>query len=880
MTSPLHSDSESRRLNENATREKYWAFWGTYLSERQWGTVREDYSNDSNPWTYFSHDDARSRAYRWGEDGLLGISDRYGRLCFAWCFWNEHDPFLKERLFGLAGPQGNHGEDVKELYYYLDATPTHSYARALYKYSQGAFPYEELLQENARRSCSQKEYELIDTGIFSENRYFDIEVEYAKADVEDLIIQVHISNRGPEPATLHVLPTLWFRNTWAWGKIHEECTERPEIFCDPQKPLQLRASHKQMGNYLLTYEGNPEALFTENESNTEVLFKTPNEQPWVKDAFHRYLVHGEKTAVNPQKHGSKAALHYRLSLQSAETKTLTFRLKNESTPTNRLSPNEILNFRKHEADTFYSHRLSETNTPEQRSIQRQALAGLLWSKQFYNFVFKEWSEGDSTSPPPPPGHADRNADWSNLFNRNILSMPDKWEYPYYCSWDLAFHMVAMARIDPDFAQAQLSLLLREWYMHPNGQLPAYEWNFSDVNPPVHVWAVLQVYKKSILQGKPDRCFLESAFQKLLLNFTWWVNRKDIDGNNLFAGGFLGLDNIGVFDRSRPLPTGGTLKQADGTAWMAFYSVQMLSIALELAQENSVYEDLASKFFEHFVRIVNAINEFCGSGLWNEEDGFYYDMLEVDGKHEPMRIRSIVGFIPLFASVTLPVRLTENMPNFRNRLRWFLKNHPVLSKHVLEGNSALDKNHRLLAITTQDQLKRLLEKMFDEEEFLSEFGIRSVSKFHEKSPFECQVNGQTYSVDYEPAEGITRMFGGNSNWRGPIWIPINFLIVASLRTFYGHFGSDFKVEFPTRSDNWVTLKTAADNLAKRIESLFVKNADGRRPCHGDAAAYTDDPAWKNLLLFYEYFDAETGRGCGASHQTGWTSLIADLIEKDF
>ncbi|MFV0337761.1 MAG: MGH1-like glycoside hydrolase domain-containing protein, partial [Chthoniobacterales bacterium] len=839
MSSPAPHNAETLRIRENAARKKYWAYWGTYLSERQWGTVREDYSADNNPWTYFSHDDASKRAYRWGEDGLLGISDRYGRLCFAWCFWNERDSLLKERLFGLAGPEGNHGEDVKELYYYLDATPTHSYARALYKYPQAAFPYDDLRRTNAHRSRSEREYELIDTGIFSENRYFDISVEYAKAEIEDLIIRICITNRSHQPASLHMLPTLWFRNTWSWGNIHEECTDRPEIFCDPQSTAQLQSSHPQMGDYLLSYEGAPTPLFTENESNTEILFRTPNTQPYVKDAFHRYLVQGEKTAVNPKKRGSKASLHYSLRFQGSESKTFTFRLRNKNAPACKFSADQILTLRKQEADIFYDEHLSSHTTPEQRNIQRQALAGLLWSKQFYDLVYKEWHDGDLNSPPPPPEHGSRNTDWDNLFNRDILSMPDKWEYPYYCTWDLAFHMVAMARIDPDFAKAQLILLLREWYMHPNGQIPAYEWNFSDVNPPVHAWAALQVYRKSAALGKTDYYFLESVFQKLLLNFTWWVNRKDIDGNNLFAGGFLGLDNIGIFDRSKPLPTGGTLKQADGTAWMAFYSVQMLNIALELAQTNPVYEDLASKFFEHFVRIVNAINSFCGSGLWNEEDGFYYDMLELDGRHEPMRIRSIVGFIPLFATAIIPLKLTKNLPNFKKRLEWFLKNHALLASHVLAGDALLDKNHRLLAITTQKHLQRILKKMFDTDEFLSPFGIRSVSKFHQKSPYKYRVGSQDYSVDYEPAEGTTGMFGGNSNWRGPIWIPINYLIIASLRTFHTHFGEEFKIECPTRSGNWITLEEAANKLAARIESLFTKNAEGRRPCHGDTPAYTEN-----------------------------------------
>lgn len=874
--------SETQRLITDCQRETFWKLWGPYLSERQWGTVREDYSADGNAWTYFPHDMARLRAYRWGEDGLLGWTDRFCRLCFSPVLWNGRDPILKERLFGLAGPQGNHGEDVKELYYYLDSTPTHSYCKALYKYPQAEFPYKRLVEENARRSRAQEEFELLDTGIFDNKRYFDVFVEYAKNTFEDILIRINIWNRGPEAATIHVLPSLWFRNTWSWGKIQEEVTSRPDIRL--LSDGRLLAEHLTLGAYCFASEtvhgeAGPEILFTENDTNQLACFGVPNPSPYVKDAFHRYVIHGEKKAVNPAHHGTKAAIHHVMEVPAGGMVTIRCRLCAESSwPSDPFADfHTIFEERIREADEFYAQRIGQHLTAEKKNIARQAYAGLFWSKQFYYFVQPEWQKGDPAQPPPPPSRASiRNADWAHLFSRDVLSMPDKWEYPYFCTWDLAFHTVSYANVDPIFAKEQLSLFLREWYMHPNGQLPAYEWDFSDVNPPVHPWAAWRVYRLPWLRGVRDHDFLESVFQKLLLNFTWWVNRKDPEGNNLFAGGFLGLDNVGVFDRSKPLPTGGTLHQADGTAWMAFYCIHMFSIALELAQRDPVYEDMASKFFEHFVRIAHAINEFGGTGLWNEEDGFYYDQLEVNGETIPLKVRSIVGFIPLFATTLIPKGYVSKLTGFQKRLKWFIEHRPLLTRHVIELNPDAADCARLLAIPSKTHLSRILRLMFDENEFLSPYGIRSVSKYHEKNPYIYRVNGNAYSVDYEPGEGRTGMFGGNSNWRGPVWFPVNYLIIESLRTYHRFYGENLKVEFPTGSDDWVTLGEAARRLTERLISIFLPDKNGRRPCHGHAAIYAEDPHWRDLVLFNEYFHADTGRGCGASHQTGWTALVTDLL----
>ena len=887
-TASMEPTTEEIRLGEDARRERFWKLWGTYLSERQWGTVREDYSSDGDVWSSFPFDHARSRVYRWGEDGLLGLSDRFGRLCFGLALWNGKDPILKERLFGLSGPQGNHGEDVKELYYYLDATPTHSYCKGLYKYPQSEFPYADLIAENGRRSQLQPEYELVDTGVFDQSRYFDVQVEYAKGSIKDILIRVTISNRGPEQADLVFLPTLWYRNTWSWGAIAEECLTEPKISI--ASPAAISASHEVMGDYEMTFEKGPDGslpqfLFTDNETNTERLYGVPSGRRYTKDGFHDAVIHGKSDAVNPERFGTKAAARYNLSIPAGGSVSLRMRLSAkgeiEGEPLDD-SFNDIFGLRTREADEFYDSKISPTLSMEEKRVARQSYAGLLWSKQFYNLVQTEWAKGDSTEPPPPAGHSLRNQDWENIFNRDLISMPDTWEYPYYCSWDLAFHMVALNRIDASYCKDQLILLLREWYTHPNGQMPAYEWNFSDVNPPVHGWATLMLYYSEKLKGNHDPDFLEKIFQKLLINFTWWVNRKDSDGNNLFEGGFLGFDNISVFDRSKPLPTGGKLKQADGSAWMALYCLVMLRMALELALENPVYADMGTKFLTHFTRIVEAINDFGGAGLWDEQDGFYYDHLKLEDQSIPIKVRSIVGFIPMFAAGIVTPEMRNFNPGYKNRLEWFIKNRPELCRHMLDTNCGVtdgpDAAH-LLTVTPRKRLESILRYMFDEEEFLSPHGIRSVSKYHEEHPYTYTVNGETYSVDYEPGEGETRMFGGNSNWRGPVWMPINFMIIRTLKMYDQFYGDGFKVEFPTRSGNWVTLGEASQLLAKRVTSLFVPDSEGNRPCHGGDARYASDPYWKDLILFNEYFHGDTGRGCGASHQTGWTALVAEILANE-
>lgn len=879
---------ESLRLEEDRQRERFWKLWGTYLSERQWGTVREDYSADGNPWTSFPFEEARSRAYRWGEDGLLGLSDRFGRLCFGLALWNGRDRILKDRLFGLSGPQGNHGEDVKELYYYLDGTPTHSYAKGLYKYPQAAFPYDELVAENARRDRNQPEYELLDTGVFDADRYFDVQVEYAKESITDILIRITVANHGPEAARIVLLPTLWYRNTWAWGNISEECLIEPEIRFD--SPGLLSATHHVMGEYQMAFDlgGDrkmPEVLFTNNETNTERLYNQPSPHRFTKDAFDDLVVHGIREAVNPGLKGTKAGVLYDQVIPAGGEMVFRLRLATkdswQGTPFDD-SFNDIFAKRIMEADGFYEEVLHSSLTLPEKKVARQAYAGLLWSKQFYNLVQTEWQRGDPTMPPPPEGHDARNADWRNVFNRDVISMPDTWEYPYYCSWDLAFHTAAFTRVDPNFAKDQLILLLREWYTHPNGQIPAYEWNFSDVNPPVHAWAALRLYREERLKGRADDAFLEKVFQKLLINFTWWVNRKDTDGNNLFEGGFLGFDNISVFDRSRPLPTGGKLKQADGTSWMAFYCLNMLQMALTLAESNPVYEDMGTKFIAHFTRIVAAMNDFCGEGLWDEQDGFYYDMLELEDRHVPLKIRSIEGFIPLLATCYTTGEQRSRSPGFTSRLLWYVKNRPQLSSYLLEINGDVSDPliDHLLTVTPKGRLERILRYLFDEEEFLSPYGIRSVSKYHEKHPYTYTVNGTVYAVNYEPAEGTSAMFGGNSNWRGPVWMPINYMIIQALRTYDHFYGENLKVEFPTRSGNFVTLGEAAELLARRVAGIFLPDEHGSRPCHGEEKRYADDPYWKDLVLFYEYFHGCSGKGLGAAHQTGWTALIAEIMAKEF
>jgi hypothetical protein len=878
--------AEAERLAQDSSRARNWKRWGPYLSERQWGTVREDYSPDGNVWDYFSHDQARSRAYRWGEDGLLGITDRQGRLCFGLALWNGRDPILKERLFGLTGPEGNHGEDVKEVYFYLDSTPTHSYFKGLYKYPQTEFPYEQLVRVNRERSKTEPEFELADTGVFDEHRYFDVFAEYAKADTDDILVRITVANRGPDAATLHVLPTLWFRNTWSWGRDGEGYWPRPSI--RRSGPASMLAEHMGLGSYTLNADlsrtgAAPEQLFTDNETNLTRLFGSPNPQPYVKDAFHRAIVEGDRSAVNPAEEGTKAAFHYALTVPPGGEQVLHLRLRKAGTTSGASfgkAFDRTFQDRVAEADEFYAAHLPAGATPEEQRVLRQGYAGLLWSKQFYHYVAPHWLEGDPSQPAPPPDRKQgRNADWHHVYNRDIISMPDKWEYPWFAAWDLAFHMIPFARIDPHFAKEQLLLLLREWYMHPNGQIPAYEFAFGDVNPPVHAWACWRVYKMTGAKGQRDRLFLERAFQKLLLNFTWWVNRKDPQGRNLFSGGFLGLDNIGVFDRSRPLPTGGHLEQADGTAWMAFYCNTMLSMALELASENPAYEDLASKFFEHFIAIADAINNLGGSGLWCDDDGFYYDQLHVEDSQRALRVRSLVGLMPLIAAEVLDERSFDQLQGFRKRMNWFLENRKDVTGQIacMYPRQAGDHVQRLLAIPTRARLERVLRYMLDESEFLSPHGIRSVSRVHHERPYELDVSGETYRVDYVPAEGNSGLFGGNSNWRGPVWFPINYLLVEALERYHHFYGNDVTVECPVGSGRMLNLKEVASELEARLARLFLPDASGRRPCHGDDPRFAADPHWKDLVLFHEYFHGDTGRGVGASHQTGWTALVLRCIE---
>ena len=881
--------AEDVRLAAAHSRAEDWQRWGPYLSERQWGTVREDYSASGDSWGFFPHDHARSRAYRWGEDGLLGLCDRQGRLCFALALWNGRDPILKERLFGLAGPEGNHGEDVKELYYYLDSTPTHSYMKALYKYPQAEFPYARLADENRRRGRDQPEFELLDTGVFNDDRYFDVIVEYAKATPQDLLIRVTIHNRGPEAATLHLLPTLWFRNTWSWFG-HDE---QPACYPGMQRQADgtVFAWHEALGEFSFAADATPQSptwLFTENVTNTERLYGAPNSGPHVKDAFHAHVVEGKTNAVSPDGIGTKTAAWYEVRLQPHASQEIRLRLtahdEKSWTPATAFGPEfeHLFVTRRGEADEFYRSKQRQELSSEAARIERQAFAGLLWSKQFYHYVVKQWLKGDEGQPTPPESRRfGRNRDWPHLFNRDVISMPDKWEYPWYAAWDLAFHMIPFAQIDGEFAKQQLLLFLREWYMHPNGQLPAYEFGFGDVNPPVHAWACWRVYKQTGPRGHRDRLFLARVFQKLLLNFTWWVNRKDIEGNNLFGGGFLGLDNIGVFDRSQPLPAGGRLEQADGTAWMAFFCSTMLAIALELAAEDPSYEDIASKFFEHFVAIADAMNTLGGNGLWDESDGFYYDQLKMEGREEPMRIRSIVGIIPLFAVEVLDPQTLDRLPGFKKRMDWFLKNRRDLSRQITiceRSRAATEQQptRLLLAIPSRERLQRVLERVLDENEFLSPFGVRALSKAHAAEPFVFQFDDQQLRVEYVPGESTSSVFGGNSNWRGPIWFPVNYLLIEALERYHYFYGDEFQVECPTNSGQWMSLKNVAAELSRRLASLFFPDSSGRRPCHGEDTQYSNDPNWRDLVLFYEYFHGDTGRGCGASHQTGWTALVTRLL----
>jgi len=868
--------AEQARIEEASKRTVHWRRWGPYVSERQWGTVREDYSQYGNAWEYLPHDHARSRAYRWGEDGIAGVCDNHQRLCFALALWNERDPILKERIFGLTGNEGNHGEDVKEYYFYLDSTPTHSYMKFLYKYPQAAFPYGRLVEESRRRGRGAPEFELMETGVFDEDRYFDVYVEYAKATCDDVLVRLTVANRGPETARLHLLPTIWFRNTWSWDHVSRRPRLRERTGLDGVPTIET--DHESLGSRWLHADGKPTLLFTENETNL-VRFPTRNvERLYVKDAFEDYLLRGRREAVNPQRAGTKAAAYYALALAPGGEATIDLRLRDEAdgeAPFGR-GFESMLAQRKTEADEFYASVIPATLDEDSRRVCRQAFAGLLWSKQFYYYDVARWLKGDPTEPPPPPGRDHgRNSDWMHLYNEDVLSMPDKWEYPWYAAWDLAFHCVPLALVDADFAKRQLRLLLREWYMHPNGQIPAYEWAFGDVNPPVHAWAAWRVYKiEAHRTGKADPVFLEKIFHKLLLNFTWWVNRKDVAGNNIFQGGFLGLDNIGVFDRSAQLPTGGFIEQSDGTSWMGMYCLNLLEIAMELGRLNPSYEDVASKFFEHFMYIAHAMNTL---GLWDENDGFFYDVLRLpNGDVEPLKVRSMVGLIPLFAVGTVGEEDLEKLPRFRSRLLWFVRNRPDICETVAKMNQLGPSQRRILSILNAERLRRVLKVMLDETEFLSPYGIRALSHYHLHYPYRLMIDGNEHRVQYEPAESSTGIFGGNSNWRGPIWFPLNFLIIESLQKYHYYYGDDFTVEFPTGSGNMMNLWQVARELSKRLESIFLRDADGRRPVYGGTEKFQNDPHWRDHILFYEYFHGDNGAGIGASHQTGWTALVAKLM----
>jgi len=877
---------EEQRLDESHQRTKHWKRWGPYLSERQWGTVREDYSANGTAWEYFPHDHARSRAYRWGEDGIGGISDRHQRLCFALALWNGRDPILKERLFGLTGNEGNHGEDVKEYYFYLDSTPTYSYMKYLYKYPQAAFPYTQLVEENRRRSKRDPEFELMDTGVFNENRYFDVFIEYAKASPEDILIKITAWNRGPEEAQLDLLPTFWARNIWSFGEKHGH----PKLSRVPDYmgAAVVFAEESRYGKRWLLAEGAPEMLFTENETNFKRVFNFNNATPYVKDSFNDYLLHGAHEAVNPAQTGTKSAARYHVKIAPGASATIRLRLTNvEPRPG---SPNpfddnfeKMFDIRIAEANQFYARRFPQERSADAHSVIRQALAGMLWSKQCYHYDVRTWLTGDAGQPTPPPERKQgRNHDWTHLYNADILSMPDKWEYPWFAAWDLAFHTVALSLVDPDFAKEQLVLLLREWFMHPNGQLPAYEWRFGDVNPPVHAWAAWRIYKiEKRIRGRADRGFLERVFHKLMLNFTWWVNRKDPDGMNVFQGGFLGLDNIGVFDRSQPLPTGGHLEQSDGTSWMGMYCLNMLAIALELAREDPAYEDVASKFFEHFVYIAKAINEHGPDGipLWDNEDGYFYDAVHLpNGEQHYLKVRSMVGLIPLFAVETLEPELIARLPGFQRRLQWFLDNMPDFSSRVDSSQTSPNGPRRLLSLVDRSQLVRMLGYMLNKEEFLSPHGIRALSKYHAAHPYILRINGNEYRVDYEPGESQSGLFGGNSNWRGPVWFPLNFLMIESLQKFHHYYGDDFRVECPAGSGQKMSLWDVSAEISRSLTHIFLRDENGRRPVYGSSDKFQNDPLWRDLILFYEYFHGDTGEGLGASHQTGWTGLVSKLLEQ--
>jgi hypothetical protein len=870
---------EKQRLEEDRLGQQPWRKWGPYLSERQWGTVREDYSSLGSAWEYSPHDHARSRAYRWGEDGLAGVSDDEQRLCLALALWNGRDPILKERLFGLSNGEGNHGEDVKEVYYYLDATPTHSYLKMLYKYPQREFPYSELVEKNRRGGKDQQEYELLDSGIFDDDRYFDVFVEYAKAGSEDLLMQVTVHNRGPEEAVLHLLPQLWFRNTWSWKPE----TRKPRLTA--AGPGTVEVHHPDLGDFALYAEGDAALLFCDNETNVARFYGVDGAKAYYKDAFHDYLVRGDRSAVNPEQTGTKAAMYYKLNVAAHGSSRVRLRLSPGPLTDPFLSFDNLLSERLAEADAFYADLQAGIADDDARAVQRQAFAGMIWSKQFFYYDVPEWLKGDPAQPEPPKERRHgRNSDWSHLNNSDVISMPDKWEYPWYAAWDLAFHMIPFALIDPEFAKGQLVLLTREWYMHPNGQLPAYEWAFGDVNPPVHAWATWRVFQIDRRQRGDcgDLAFLERVFHKLMLNFTWWVNRKDAQGRNIFQGGFLGLDNIGVFDRSAPLPTGGFINQSDGTSWMAMYCLNLMRIALELALHNPVYQDIATKFFEHFLHIAEAMTNIGGNergvGLWDEEDQFYYDQLNLpDGRMIKLKVRSMVGLIPLFAVETLEPELLEKLPDFKRRLEWFLNHRPDLASLVSRWQEPGRGERRLLSLLRGHRMKRLLRRVLDETEFLSEYGVRALSKAHEREPYTFWTSGMAHSVRYQPAESDSGLFGGNSNWRGPIWFPVNYLLIESLQKFHHYYSDHFKVECPTGSGKFLTINEVANELARRLTRIFLRDEHGVRPVLAYHAKLHKDPLFRDYVLFHEYFHGDTGRGVGASHQTGWTGLVAKLLQ---
>lgn len=868
---------EKKRLLEAKEMKTNWKKWGPYLTERQWGTVREDYSPNGTAWEYTTHDMARSKAYRWGEEGIGGISDEEQLLCFSVALWNDKDPIIKERLFGLSGNEGNHGEDVKEYYYYLDSTPTHSYMKMLYKYPQEVFPYRQLVEQNKHRGKGKPEFELIDSGIFDNNRYFDVFIEFAKSDPEEILIKITVFNRSSQNSELTVLPQIWFRNIWSWGQK----VDKPQLLLKKNQGIEIK--HQHLGKYFLYFQDTPQPLFCENETNMKKLYGIDDKTGYFKDGVNEFVVHGNKEAVNPENKGTKAALSYSLSIPSEKSKSIELRLSNKNLDHPFENYPTIFASRKNEADEFYKKLQNGIKVQDAKNIQRQALAGMLWSKQYYYYNISEWLEGDPGQPEPSPERKhSRNHDWIHLNNSDIISMPDKWEYPWYAAWDLAFHCIPLAMVDPEFAKNQLILLTREWYMHPNGQIPAYEWAFGDVNPPVHAWATWRIYKidKKMNQGKGDTAFLERVFHKLLLNFTWWVNRKDEDNHNIFQGGFLGLDNIGVFDRSAELPTGGHIEQSDATSWMAMYCLNLMRISLELAENNPVYQDLAAKFFEHFLYIAKAMMNIAGEGinLWDEADEFYYDVLHLPGgSHIPLKIHSLVGLIPLFAVETLEPDLLEKVPEFKKRLEWLLENRKDLCQLVSRWHEPGRGERRLLSLLRGHRMKRLLKRMLDETEFLSDFGIRALSKYHQDSPYVFHLNGEEFAVKYQPAESDSVLFGGNSNWRGPIWFPVNFLIIESLQKFYHYYGDDFKIEYPTGSGNFITINEITEELSQRLVGIFLKDKNGYRPVFGDNKKFQEDPHFRDYQWFYEYFHGDNGRGVGASHQTGWTGLVAKLIQ---